>query len=179
MSVCQYCNSLDSSRRFQEEASELSWLCQDISDLYEDNRKVIEKIKSLNVELENLAEQSKFEDTFTRDPDVDELENLENEEAVDEMNFWQAKEESIRWILALQIRRLCADVSSCHLPKTSPTQLQHHRLHAAVVPRHLWGHRTARWRHQQPSRRSAAHQRQGKLLRWLLMRMPTPTILTI
>ena len=178
--MCTLCDSLDDQNLFQEEFRQFSWLSEDIAVLYEENRRVIEKIKSLNVEFENLAEVSECEETSTRDPEDDAWDNLENEDAVDEKNFWQAKEEAIRWILALQIRQLCADASSCHLPLQSLHL--HQRHNAPVVPHHLWGHRTVRWRPQHNSQGSAARRkarRPGKLLKWLMKRMPQPTTLTI
>ena len=175
MAVCQFCNcdSLDLRRRFQEESYELSWLSQDISLLYEENRKVIEKIKSLNTELEN------FEHTEFKENSVDDADTFDESED-DEMQVWLAKEDAIRWILSLQVQQLCQDVS--HLNQPGQPQLQHRQRQDAAVPRYLWGHQTVRWSHQHLSQGSAAlkkARRTGKLLTWLQKRMPKPRKMTI
>ena len=52
MAVCILCSSLDDSQVFQEEVRELSWITEDISVLYKENSAMIEKIKTLNLGLE-------------------------------------------------------------------------------------------------------------------------------
>ena len=174
--MCTLCGSLDDEKLFQEEIRQLSWLSEDILVLYEENRTVIEKIKSLNAELENFEQYEFKEDSVDENDDED----MFDEHEYDEMQIWLAKEDAIRWILSLQVQQLCQDVHHLHQPGL--TQLHHRRRQSAAVHRHLWGHRTVRWRPQHNSQGSAARRkarRPGKLLKWLMKRMPQPTTLTI
>ena len=172
MAVCTFCGSLDDVNLYQEELKQLSWLSEEIFVLYEENRGMLERIKSINTELENFDEQPQFEDDSDDYVDEnDDVARLSEHYEDDQMKFWLAKEEEIRWILSLQLRQLCQDVQL--LPQQGQLELQHrHRRHAAV-PRHLWGHQTVRWRPQQPAQTvTRCARRSRKLLRWLARQMP-------
>ena len=153
MAVCVLCSSLDDKQVFQEEMRELSWITEDISVLYKENSGMIEKIKKLNLELEEFIS---YEDT------KDELED--NADFPDVKTMWLVKEEMLRATLVQQFGHLCQDVITLHQPGHGHQDLPVHRQ--------LWGHRTLQW-HPPVSDKT---RRPGKLLRWILRRMPNQMI---
>ena len=106
MAVCILWSSLDDSQLFQEEVRELLWITEDISELYKENSAMLEKIKKLTLELEEVIS---YEDT------EDELED--NADFPDEKAMWLVKEEMLQTTLAQQLEHLCQDVFTLHQPQ--------------------------------------------------------------
>ena len=176
MAVCILCSSLDDSQLFQEALRDLSWITEDISVLYKENSAMIEKIKTLNLELEKSAEdQSVFcEDSNEDDVEAnaeDILEDLCQEEISSlEKDAWLFREDSLREQLVQQLHTLGQDLSTL---QPQHHHLPHHHRHPHL-PRHLWGHLTRKWR--PPSSALTARARKTKqpkkLLRWLERKTP-------
>ena len=109
MAVCSLCDSLDYKKLFQDEVNELSWITEDIAVLYEENSNILEKIKKLNIELENLDEIPKFYEDSEEEDDVEAfaevvLELLHQEETSSfEKNSWLLREVHLREQLVQQL----------------------------------------------------------------------------
>ena len=178
MTVCQLCHSLDYQELFQDEVRELSWLSEDISVLYLENRNLLKKIQTLNIELENSVKQEEFyEDSLEIDTiaaNADEvLEHLQQEDSLLQIKqVWLSKEDQLRQSLVQQVLHLSQD-------------LHHLRLQLHPLPRHLWGHATRLWRSVPPPERSppphrpspscrstgTRETRKAKLWRWMRKRL--------
>ena len=176
MAVCSLCDSLDYKKLFQDEVNELSWITEDIAVLYEENSNILEKIKKLNIELENLDEIPKFYEDSEEEDDVEAfaevvLELLHQEETSSfEKNSWLLREVHLREQLVQQLQTLSQDLSKL--------QPQHHHLPCHRQDRHLsqhlWGHQSLQWRPPSPAllARARKTKQPGKLLRWIKRRMP-------
>ena len=156
--------SLDLAEMLQEERRQLSWIVEDMTALYMENSKIVEKIKNLNEELEEFSietQENSYDDSDEEDfvdflPDVKEV--------------WVEREDVLRGQLVEQLQHLFQDVSSLQL------QQSHHGCH---VPRHLWDHASQSWCPplSAPARarwRTGKPRRTEKLLRWIHRRMPLP-----
>ena len=162
--MCFLCSSLDDSQQFQEEVKELSWITEDISVLYKENSAMIEKIRQLNEDLENFEFE---EETFE---DVEATDDLWREELTSpEKDIWLQKEGYLRGKLVQQLFTLSQDLFTLQPQQHHPPHhLQHH------LPRHLWGHQTFQWRPSSLASTTTARKtkQRGRLLRWLVKRMP-------
>eukprot|EP00092_Neocalanus_flemingeri_P093158 GFUD01118376.1.p1 GENE.GFUD01118376.1~~GFUD01118376.1.p1 ORF type:complete len:188 (+),score=41.66 GFUD01118376.1:348-911(+) len=177
MAVCKLCHCLDYQELFQQEANELCWLSEDISVLYEENRATLEKIKKLNMELEEFLGED-YPDNSYDDPITDNCdETIGMLWREDELTALLWREEELRGLLLQQLQTLSQHVSS-------------HLQHQPPVQHHLWGHLSRRWRPTTSGRQSppscrlsppspsqAGTQtnktwRRGRLHRWILKRMP-------
>ena len=178
MAVCNLCGSLDFLEIFQEESRQLSWLSDDIAVLYKENSTLVNNLKNLNLELENLEEKSEFyEETFKDDlcedgaaVDAQDMWRICQQELNSlERDIWLQKEVHLREGLVQQLLTLSQDLSTLQHQNRYPVHQQQPHL-----PRHLWGHQTFHWR--PPSLASTTTTRktkqQGRLLRWLVKRMP-------
>jgi len=158
-------NSLDLAEMLQEERRHLSWIVEDMAVLYNENSLILQKIKTLNMELENLDEESKFYDDYIEDDaeaqtDEEVLEFSQQEDSFCQVkDVWLSKEDQLRESLMQQVLHLGQD-----LRLLCQKQQQH-------LPRHLWGHATRLWSSSQqsspPCSTGSKLTRKAKLLRWM------------
>jgi len=170
-------NSLDLAEMLQEERRHLSWIVEDMAVLYNENSLILQKIKTLNLELENLDEESKFYDDYIEDDaeaktDEEVVEYLQQEDRLCQVkDGWFSREDQLRQSLLQQVLHLGQDL-----------RLLHHQQHH--LPRHMWGHATRLWRSSQrssqssspphsppPSSKATTQTRKGKLRRWMRKRL--------
>ena len=173
MAVCTLCNSLDYSKLFQEETKELSWLTEDISVLYQENRTILHKIKILNSELEEFSGENQI--NFHEDA----IEEDNVAAGLEEKNLWRLREDKLRGQIVQQVQQYVQGLQQLRLQPLLHPQLQHQQQfnHCSPVLRHLWGHQSLLWSPTSPpyptSRRKTKFVR---LRRWLRKRMPVHLI---
>ena len=115
----------------QDERRQLTWIIEDMSVLYKENRAMIAKIKNLNEELEEFSEVRQENSYGDSIDDVDDFPDARTE--------WMEKEEELRVTLVNhQLSHLCQDLF--HLHHHGQHQPQHHSPHDRHLPHHLWGH---------------------------------------
>jgi len=155
--------SLDLAEILQEERRQLSWIVEDMTALYNENSKMIDRIKNLNQEFEEFStdkHENSYDDSLN---DVDDFPDVRTE--------WLEREAELRGTLAGQLSQLCQDLS--HLHHRGQHQPQHHSPHHRHLPQHMWGHLTRKWpppSSAQPARVKKRKQPE-KLLRWLERQM--------
>ena len=190
MAVCKHCNSLDYTELFWEEAKNLSWLSEDIAVLYKENRSMLEKIKILNTELEELS----IEDSNEPSEDTIKEDDVFIDDS-DEMAMWILREDELRGKLVQQLQHLSQDLSFLKKVSCQPLLHQQLRQHCSqqlrdhcqqqfknpcqdpAVSCQLWGHQTLRWRPPSPSTaRKGRTRQQRRLMKWIARRMPNHLI---
>ena len=156
-------NGLDLAEMLQDERRQLSWIIEDMSVLYMENRQILAKIKTLNKELEE------FSDDHQENSDDDSQEVIEK--IHDVKTEWLGRENELRGTLACQLSLLYQDLSYLHHHQKQP---QYHSPDQHHLPRHLWGHLTRKWRPPSSAWPARATKRKHpqKLLRWLERQMP-------
>ena len=164
--MCPNCTSLDNRNLFQEELKELSWLTEDMAALYIENSSLIEKIKSLNLELDEFTVN---ENDDASDNAVEELTTDDYDEKVG----WLSREDVIREQLVQQLIDLSQSLSDLWKLPLQPQYLP-------CISRHMWGHTTLARSPLPPRPRRASasprRSRQEKLQRWLNKMMPVNLI---
>ena len=104
-------NGLDLAEMLQDERRQLSWIIEDMSVLYMENRQILAKIKTLNEELEE------FSDDHQENSDDDSQEVIEK--LHDVKTEWLGRENELRGTLACQLSLLYQDLSYLHPLGTS------------------------------------------------------------
>ena len=153
--VCLYCGSLDNTEMFWDESRHLAWLSEDIAALYKENSNFIERIKKINLELEEFSATENYETNLDYDEE-DIIEDLE------EKNAWLLKEDKLRGQLVLQVQTLQKDLATLYQQHQQEPELPHH----------LWGHHTQWWRPPSSLPTAKSRKKPGKLVRWIQTRMP-------
>jgi len=159
-------HDLDLAEMLQEERRHLSWIVEDMAALYKENSLILQRIKMMNTELENLDIETKFcEDSITDDDAEAKTDNevqdfLQPEDSFCQIkDVWLSKEDQLRESLMQQVLHLGQD-----LRLLCQKQQQH-------LPRHLWGHATRLWSSSQqsspPCSTGSKLTRKAKLLRWM------------
>ena len=129
---CPTIDMTEYSTLSMQEQMEISTLQEDIIGLWETNRELAEKLKSMNDEETKMKKMnSEMEDFFSNIPLDNLIATIGTQTDIEETdpNVWKEKERRLQYEVIQHQKELLADF----------------RSKQAVVPKGLWGHKSRTW----------------------------------